>query len=118
MRFVSVVLALAGVALAAPACAQTVNGAQQFKQRCAMCHAGSAVGSMGPSLAKVSGRKAGSGTFRYSPALKASNIVWNKTTLDKYIAGPSKMVPGTRMTVNVSDATQRAALVAYLLTLK
>jgi cytochrome c len=103
-------------AKAAPA----VDGAALFKQRCAICHASKtgAPSSLGPNLAGVAGRKAGSTKFAYSSALKASNIDWTKPNLDKYLAGPSKMVPGTRMVINVSDPAQRAAIVAHLSTVR
>ncbi len=105
---------------AAAAQAQTPAGDQIFKQRCQMCHsvkAGAPAG-IAPNLAGVVGRKAGSTAFAYSPALKASKIVWTKAILDSYLAAPAKVVPGTRMVVAVSDAGQRGALINYLATLK
>lgn len=92
------------------------NGETLFNQRCKACH--SAVASkpspLGPNLAGVVGRQAGSLTFGYSPALKASGVVWTKPNLDKYLTAPAKMVPGTRMVLAVSDPMQRKALIDYL----
>ena len=87
-----------------------------YQQRCKACHAAApgTASPMGPNLAGVVGRKAGSGDFRYSPALKAANITWTRASLDKYLAGPTKMVPGTRMVVSIPDAEQRAELIQYL----
>ncbi len=106
--------ALAASATAAPPPA----GDQSFKQRCQACHAltpGGAPGPLAPNLRGVVGRKAGSTPFKtYSPALKASNIVWNAAKLDTYLAAPTKMVPGTRMVIAVSDPAQRKAIIAYL----
>ncbi len=92
------------------------DGATIFKQRCSSCHAVAAgkPATLGPNLAGVGGRKAGSTAYKYSAAMKKSNIVWTRPNLDKYLTGPAKMVPGTKMMVSISDAKQRAALVDYL----
>lgn len=52
--------------------------------------------------------------YNYSPALRASNIIWNTTTLDQWLQGPPKMVKGSRMFLSVSDPAERAAIIAYL----
>ncbi len=120
MKLVTVTLA-AGTALLAmgPTLSAQSNpkGEQIFKQRCAACHSlVSGKAGVGPSLAGVLGRKAGQTAFAYSPALKASGIDWTKPTLDKYLAAPTKAVPGTRMVVAVSNPTERAALITFLST--
>jgi cytochrome c len=102
------------------AMAQAADGGMLFKQRCQMCHvsvAGQPTG-IGPNLAGVVGRKAASTGYGYSPALKASGLKWDKATLDKFLSGPGAMVPGTKMPISVSDPAQRAAIIAYLATLK
>lgn len=74
---------------------------------------------MGPSLFGIVGSKAGDvPDFTFSPALKASGIVWDREKLDTWLQGPMKMVPGTRMVVNVPDAEARKAIIDYLETLK
>ena len=47
---------------------------------------------LGPSLAGVVGRKAGTEAgFNYSPAMKSADIVWNPQTLDQYLTDPAKV---------------------------
>lgn len=99
------------------AAAQTdpVRGETLFKQRCAMCHTVKGKGGkLGPDLTGVAGRKAGSGSFAYSPAMKSSKIVWKPATLETYLAAPTKLIPGSRMTISVSKPEERKALAAYL----
>lgn len=95
--------------------ADAARGATLFQQRCAMCHARNGKGGkIGPDLTAVMGRKAGSATYAYSSAMKASKTVWNAATLDKYIAAPTKMIPGTKMVISVTKPEDRAAIVRYL----
>jgi cytochrome c len=70
---------------------------------------------IGPSLAGIFGRPAASVPgFRYSPALKASGIVWSRDKLEEWLAAPARMVPGTRMVQSVGNDEQRRALVDYM----
>lgn len=95
--------------------ADAARGATLYQQRCAMCHTRSGKGGkIGPDLTAVIGRKAGSTTYAYSSAMKASKTVWNAATLDKYLAAPAKMIPGTKMVISVSKPEDRAAIVRYL----
>jgi len=104
---------------AAPAAAP--NGQALYKVQCAACHAITpGKKGVGPSLAGVSGRKAGSVPgFAYSPAMKKSNLKWDKANLDRFLADPRKTVPGTKMAyAGQKDSAKRSALVQYVLTLK
>lgn len=96
------------------------NGDQLFRQRCAMCHSVDRARTtpLGPNLVGVVGRKAGATTFAYSPQLKASGLTWNAATLDRYLAAPTRVVPGTKMVIAVPNPAERAALVSYLATVK
>ncbi len=119
MRKIVLAVAAAGAALfasALPAAGPAPDGAALFRQRCASCHnmAPGARAVLGPSLVGVVNRKAASTQFNYSPALKASNLTWTRANLDRFLTGPGRMVPGTRMVISVSDAQQRAALLNYL----
>jgi len=47
--------------------------------------------------------------------MKKSKLVWDEKTLDRFLANPMKVVPGTAMTYEgVTDAKDRADLIAYL----
>lgn len=100
-------------ATAAPPAA---DGQTLFRQRCQACHTDQAgqPAKVGPNLSGVIGRKAATARFNYSPALKASKLTWTRENLDKFLSGPAKMIPGTRMVISVTDAGQRKALIDYL----
>jgi cytochrome c len=87
---------------------------------CRSCHSTQAgQNGIGPALADIVGSKAGAAPgYAFSPALKASGIVWDRASLDTWLQGPMKMVPGTRMVIPVSDPTKRKAIIDYLETLK
>jgi cytochrome c len=114
-------LAAAAALQAAPALAQdAAAGGADFAQRCHTCHSvtrGQGP-TIGPNLAGVIGRRAGSTEFDYSSALKASGLTWTKATLDGFLAAPMKTVPGTRMLISTPDPKKRADLIAYLGTTK
>jgi cytochrome c len=74
---------------------------------------------VGPAHRGVVGRKAGSVPgFSYSVALKSSGIVWTPEMIDRWLQGPQKLVPGSKMFFSVGDAKTRADLIAYLATQK
>lgn len=111
---------LAALLLAAgslPALAQSADGQRLFQARCGTCHSLEAgANRLGPTLAGVVGRAAGAVEgARYSSALRASGLVWDAETLDRYLANPRQLVPGTTMTVALPNAAQREAIVAYLM---
>jgi cytochrome c len=117
-------LAVAAV-LTAPSAfaADAANGKVVFDRLCIACHStttepGGPV--VGPTLAGVVGRKAASVKefAMYTPALKGHSVTWNDKTLDEFLANPMTKVPGTMMVMPVSDATERADVIAYLATLK
>ena len=74
---------------------------------------------IGPSLAGVFGRRAGTlPGFEFSQAMKDSGLTWNQANLDRYLTDPRGVVPGTTMAYGgVKDAAQRQAVINYLKTL-
>ncbi len=89
--------------------------------KCASCHQVGhfARGGFGPQLNGIVGRPAAAtGDFSYSPAMKASRIVWTEKNLAAFLRSPDTVVPGTKMRFwGISDDRQIANLLAYLRTL-
>lgn len=95
------------------------EGAKLFQeQQCAGCHTFVAddFDKSGPNLHGVVGRKAGTANFSgYSDALKASAVTWDSATLERWIANPAALAPGTTMPfAGLPDAEARGTLVCYL----
>jgi cytochrome c len=102
-------------ALSAAAAAGDGEPGERIYERCVACHSLDR-NRTGPKHCGLFGRRAGSvADFEYSPAMRASGIVWNEKTLDRFLAAPTKVVPGTYMGYRgVDDARERADLIAYL----
>lgn len=124
MRLPAIAAVLAGLAL--PALAQNTpdaaEGEKLFQASCALCHSATAERGprSGPPLWGVFGRRAGFVKgFPYSEAHLKSGLVWNAPTLEKYLADPRATIPGTaKIFRGTATAEDRAALIAYLQTLK
>jgi cytochrome c len=106
-------LALADQAAAAGT-GDPANG-QRLISRCSGCHSIEGDNTSGPALNGVLGRKAAIVQgYNYSSALANSGITWTEDGLDTYLAGPTRLVRGTRMTISVSKEQDRADIIAYL----
>ena len=92
------------------------NGEALFRQRCQVCHSVVAAkpAGVGPNLRGVVGRKAGAALFKYSAAMQQSKLNWTEANLDRYLAAPTKVMPGTKMVIAVADRAQRTEIVKYL----
>lgn len=118
-------LLLLGRAAAQDAPGDPARGKAYYQQNCAICHA-DALGAgdapvtrQGPSLVGVTGRRAGAATgFGYTKALGESGLTWDPSTLDRFLAAPAALVPGTTMPISVPNAPDRRDLIAYLATLQ
>ena len=103
-------MVVCGIAQAADA----TRGKELYESRCGGCHSLDQ-DRIGPRHRGLIGRKAGAvAGFEYSPALRASRIVWSSQTLDAWLTNPERLIPGQRMNYSVPDAADRAALIAYL----
>ena len=95
------------------------DGAKVFKKKCKVCHTTEAgKHKMGPSLAGIVGMKAGSTSFAKYKGLKGSDVVWTEENLDKFLANPKKFVGAKTMALKLKKEDDRAAVIAYLKTLK
>jgi cytochrome c2 len=95
------------------------NGASLFATQCLGCHTVTDGMShrIGPDLFGIVGRSVGDakGYDEYSAAMKAQEGEWNAERLDKFLAQPAAVVPGTSMAFpGVADAGERKAIVEYL----
>jgi cytochrome c len=86
--------------------------------RCSSCHAVTEQNKVGPHLSGVFGRSAGTvAGARYSTAMTASGMTWDEQTLDAFLTEPTRVLPGTTMSVRLPNPEDRADVIAYLKTL-
>jgi cytochrome c len=123
MRYLAIAIsptAIGLVLLCTPALAQDTDAGQiAFNNACRTCHTvREGDNRLGPSLYGVIGRKAGSlpRYNNYSESMKKADIVWDKNTLDRFIAKPDAVVPGNNMKPygGIASAEERGKIVAYL----
>ncbi|MEO1045549.1 MAG: cytochrome c family protein [Pseudomonadota bacterium] len=85
--------------------------------QCRTCHeVKEGVNKVGPSLAGIVGRQAGSVEgFSYSTANANSGITWTEDVLFEYLKDPRGYLPGTKMIFNgLPNDQDRANVIAYL----
>ena len=103
---------------AAEPAADGAGGQEAFNNACRTCHSTkSGDNRLGPSLAGIVGKKAGSESgYQYSPSLKGSGVTFDEATLDKFITNPDSVVPGNNMKpyTGISDAAIRAKIIGFL----
>jgi cytochrome c len=120
-------IALSGLVYLAPTAIRAVETGDSTRgervfQRCFACHSvdpNERSMLQGPSLYRIMGRPAGAiPGFEYSDPMRrkgAAGLVWDAATLDRYIADPEGLVPGTAMSAPpLRDEQDRADLLAYL----
>jgi cytochrome c len=104
---------LAGIAQAQDV-RKIAEGQRIWQQRCTECHTLD-VDDTGPHHRGVFGRRAGSVKgYDYSHALRDAHLVWDETSLDRWLTDPEKFLPGQNMDYRVRSKEERAALIAYL----
>ena len=115
---IAVSLAAAMLAISQSALAQDADGQLAFNNACRTCHTlREGDNRLGPTLHKIVGRKAGAlPNYAYSSAMKAADTVWDKATLDRFIANPDQVVPGHNMKPygGIASVEDRAKIVAFL----
>ena len=84
---------------------------------CWSCHdlTGNAI-KVGPPLAGLFGQEAGFVKgFPYSPAFRASRVVWDRRSLDRFLVDPQGLIPQNRMISNpLEDSGRRSDLIFFL----
>ena len=104
------VMMCSGTSLAA---GDPVHGETIYKS-CTACHAPDKNG-IGPRHRDVFGNKAGSvPDYQYSDALRNSQLIWDEDTLNRWLANPQSLVPGTKMFFLVKNAQDRADVIEFL----
>ncbi len=97
--------------------ADAAAGKAVFRQQCALCHTaepGDNGGAQGPNLKGVFGRRAASDPqFSYTPAMKRSDLTWDAPTLERFLASPTTVVPGSSMVIPIASRSARENLIAY-----
>jgi glucose/arabinose dehydrogenase/cytochrome c2 len=125
MGGVAVLAGLApGYVSAQAAAGDAGRGQAYFQISCAVCHSAglgpdnTVIIKQGPSLVGVLGRRAGSSShFNYTQAMRNSGLVWDAATLNRFLANPMGVLPGTTMPMPVPNEGSRADVIAYLSTL-
>ena len=89
-------------------------GKKVFK-KCKSCHSFTK-NKLGPSLGNIIDQKAGIVEgFKYSKAMKNSDVVWNDCSLDSFLKKPRKYIKGTKMRFSgIKKESHRKALIEYL----
>jgi cytochrome c len=95
---------------------KTIKGEVLFAQ-CLVCHRLSNDNFVGPSLAKVYGRKAGSvDNYNYSNGMKNANFFWSNDNLLKFLINQNEVVPGTNMVISPLPKDDILNIIEYLKT--
>lgn len=119
--FLIAAMAMALVPAAAHAAGDPAKGKNVFK-KCAACHVhDNTTNKIGPHLADLVGRKAGSVEgFKYSEAMKKKGeegLVWTEENIAAYLKDPKGFIPGNKMAfVGLKKDDEIADVIAYIKT--
>ena len=90
------------------------RGQAIFEKQCSGCHS-LGTNKEGPKLRDVYGRTSGTAAgYEYSSALKKAAIVWDESSLEKWLADPDTLVPGNNMDFEVASPQDRQDLISFL----
>ena len=103
---------------ATSAVAADLAAGEKVFRKCKVCHTLEEGGKkkIGPNLFGIIGRTSGTAEgFKYSKAMKNSDIVWNDCSLDSFLKKPRKYIKGTKMRFSgLKNKSHREALIKYL----
>ena len=109
---------LAAVVVVNVAHADDATKGEKVFRKCKTCHTVEKDGKnkVGPNLFGVVGRKAGAVEgFKYSSAMAESGLIWDESTLDKFLEKPKDVVNKTKMVFpGLRKEDERADVIAYL----
>lgn len=98
------------------------NGKTLYNSRCRFCHSPrDGDNRLGPHLFGAVGRVSGTVKgYGYSGSTRNAEITWTPEKLDQFIRDPESVIRGNTMRPynGIEDPAQRAALIAYMQTLK
>ena len=100
----------------ASAAGDAAKGEKVFA-KCKACHTTEAgKNRVGPSLAGLFGRTAGTVEgYKYSDSMKGSGIVWSDETVSQYLEAPKTFIPGNKMIFpGLKKPEDRDNVIAYL----
>jgi len=107
-------LLLTAASSRAAAAAGDADRGETLYQGCQDCHSLDK-NDVGPKHRGVFGRKAGSiADYSYSDGLKQSGLTWDEASLDKWLTDPQAFIPGAKMFYHLSEAQDRADVIAFL----
>jgi cytochrome c len=90
------------------------RGREAFEKRCTGCHALDKI-KVGPPLRGVYGRNSGKDPqFTYSDAVKNTSVIWDESTLDRWLTDTESIIPDNDMAFRLNDPADRANIIAYL----
>lgn len=108
------VMLLTSIASNVHAAADAVRGQTLYESRCVACHSVDE-NRVGPAHQGVFGRRAGRVVgYSYSEALIVSKLIWTEKALDNWLSNPERTIAGQKMGYSVSEALDRADLIAHL----
>ena len=120
--FLAIALTVAVAATAGTANAGSEQGEKLFKKKCGTCHSiEPGKHKIGPSLAGVVGKKAGTSDFTKYKAFKGgTDIVWDDENLGAWITDQKAFLKdkgisgGTAMSAKIKKEEDREAIIKYL----
>ncbi len=121
MKFIPALGAAATLTLvlsAGQAMSADMAAGEKLYKKCKVCHTLEEGGKnkVGPNLYGIFGRKAATVEgFKYSKAMKASDVTWDDESMDKFLKKPKKFIPKTKMAFpGLKKEKDRENIIAYL----
>lgn len=107
---------VAAIAVSSGSAMAASKGAKLFKKKCGTCHKMvEGKHGVGPSLAGIIGKQAGTTSFKKYKALKGSDIIWDEANLDAWITNPKKFIgKPTAMTAKIKKEKDRKLIIEFL----